>query len=211
MTLKGLNRGKFEARLSKIIRWRLEPLGKFKVYQAQSTVFIEPKEEGLDMDEAFRRVSHVFGIVKMSRAVECPKDFDAICETAEAYLGETLRGIRTFKVEAKRADKTYPMKSPEICRELGAYLLDKHHHLRVDVHNPQLEVMVEIRDHCRLRPRPQSGSRRRPAGRHQRPCPQPAFRRYRQPCRRLVHGPPRPGAASHPLCQPAVHQPARQD
>ena len=100
MTLKGLNRGKFEARLAKTIRWRLEPLGKFKVYQAQSTVFIEPKEDGLDMDEAFRRVSHVFGIVKLSRAVECPKDFAAICETAEAYLGETLRGIRTFKVEA---------------------------------------------------------------------------------------------------------------
>ena len=129
MTLKGLNRGKFEARLAKTIRWRLEPLGKFKVYQAQSTVFIEPKEDGLDMDEAFRRVSHVFGIVKLSRAVE-------------------LRGIRTFKVEAKRADKTYPMKSPEICRELGAYLLDKHHHLRVDVHNPQLEIMVEIRDYA---------------------------------------------------------------
>ena len=148
MTLKGLNRGKFEARLAKTIRWRLEPLGKFKVYQAQSTVFIEPKEEGLAMDEAFRRVSRVFGIVKLSRAVECPKAFDAICETAEAYLGETLRGLRTFKVEAKRADKTYPMKSPEICRELGAYLLDKHHHLRVDVHNPQLEIMVEIRDHA---------------------------------------------------------------
>ena len=90
MTLKGLNRGKFEARLAKTIRWRLEPLGKFKVYQAQSTVFIEPKEDGLDMDEAFRRVSHVFGIVKLSRAVECPKDFDAICETAEAYLGESV-------------------------------------------------------------------------------------------------------------------------
>ena len=57
MTLKGLNRGKFEARLAKTIRWRLESLGKFKVYQAQSTVFIEPKEDGLDMDEAFRRVS----------------------------------------------------------------------------------------------------------------------------------------------------------
>src|SRR5699024_6461539 len=55
---------------------------------------------------------------------------------------------RTFKVEAKRADKSYPMKSPEICRELGAYLLDKHHHLRVDVHAPQLEIMVEIRDHA---------------------------------------------------------------
>ena len=101
MTLKGLNRGKFEARLAKIIRWRLEPLGKFKVYQAQSTVFIEPKEDGLDMDEAFRRVSHVFGIVKLSRAVECPKDFDAICETAEAYLGETLRGLRTGSIDGE--------------------------------------------------------------------------------------------------------------
>ena len=146
IALKGLNRGKFEARLIKIIRWRLEPLGKFRVYAAQSTVFIEPKEEGLDMDEAFRRISRVFGIVKMSRAVECPKDFDAICETAEAYLGGQLSGVRTFKVEAKRADKNYPMKSPEICRELGAYLLDKHHHLRVDVHQPQLQIMVEIRD-----------------------------------------------------------------
>ena len=146
IALKGLNRGKFEARLIKIIRWRLEPLGKFRVYAAQSTVFIEPKEDGLDMDEAFRRISRVFGIVKMSRAVECPKDFDAICETAEAYLGEQLSGVRTFKVEAKRADKNYPMKSPEICRELGAYLLDKHHHLRVDVHQPQMQIMVEIRD-----------------------------------------------------------------
>ena len=100
------------------------------------------------MDDAFRRVSHVFGIVKLSRAVECPKDFEAVCETAEAYLGEEQQSVRTFKVEAKRADKAYPMKSPEICRELGAYLLDKHHHLRVDVHNPQLEIMVEIRDHA---------------------------------------------------------------
>ena len=147
MTLKGLNRGKFEARLAKTIRWRLEPLGKFKVYQAQSTVFIEPQEDGLDMDEAFRRVSHVFGIVKLSRAVECPKDFAAICETAEAYLGETLRGIRTFKVEARRSDKTYPMTSPELMRELGAYLLGKHNYLKVDVHNPDFKVIVEIRDY----------------------------------------------------------------
>ena len=146
MTLKGLNRSKFEARLAKSIRYRLEDLGKFKVTQAQSTVFIEPLEDDLDMDEAFRRISKIFGIVKMSRAACCSKDFDEICATAEAYLGETLRGIRTFKVEAKRADKTYPMKSPEICRELGAYLLGKHPHLRVNVHEPQLEIMVEIRD-----------------------------------------------------------------
>ena len=100
MTLKGLNRSKFEARLAKSIRYRLEDLGKFKVTQAQSTVFIEPLEDDLDMDEAFRRISKIFGIVKMSRAACCSKDFDEICATAEAYLGETLRGIRTFKVEA---------------------------------------------------------------------------------------------------------------
>ena len=146
MTLKGLNRGKFEARLAKIIRWRLEGLGKFKVRSSQSTVFIEPLEEDCDTDEAYRRISHVFGIVKLSRAAVCDADFPTICETAEAYLGQTLRDTKTFKVEAKRADKQYPMKSPEICRELGAYLLDKHHHLRVDVHHPQLEIMVEIRE-----------------------------------------------------------------
>ena len=146
MTLKGLNRGKFEAGLAKSIRHRLEDLGPFKVHSAQSTVFIEPQEDDLDVDEAFRRVSKVFGIVKISRAVCCTKDFEDICRTAEAYLGPRLRGLRTFKVEAKRADKKYPMKSPEICRELGAYILSHHNYLRVDVHNPQLEIMVEIRD-----------------------------------------------------------------
>lgn len=146
MTLKGLNRGKFEAGLAKSIRHRLEDLGSFKVHSAQSTVFIEPQEDDLDVDEAFRRISKVFGIVKLSRAVCCTKDFEDICRTAEAYLGPQLRGLRTFKVEAKRADKKYPMKSPEICRELGAYILSHHNYLRVDVHNPQLEIMVEIRD-----------------------------------------------------------------
>lgn len=146
MTLKGLNRGKFEAQLAKTIRRRVEDLGNFRVSQSQSTVFVEPLEEDLDLEEAFRRISRVFGIVKISRAVVCATDFETICETAESYLGGLLRDVKTFKVEAKRADKKYPMKSPEICRELGAYLLDKHPYLRVDVHNPQLEVMVEIRD-----------------------------------------------------------------
>lgn len=146
MTLKGLNRGTFEAKLNKAIRYRLADLGEFKIRQAQSTVFIQPLSDDIDMDEAFRRISKIFGIVKLSRAAVCDKDFDSICATAEAYLGQTLRDIKTFKVEAKRSDKTYPMKSPELCRELGAYLLSKHPYLRVDVHHPQLEIMVEIRD-----------------------------------------------------------------
>ena len=146
MALKGLNRGTFEAKMTKAVRTRLADLGEFKLRTAQSTLYIQPLDEDIDMDEAFRRVSKVFGIARLSRAAVCEKDFTAICQTAEDYLGQTLRGIKTFKVEAKRSDKTFPMKSPELCRELGAFLLSKHPHLRVDVHNPQLEVMVEIRD-----------------------------------------------------------------
>ncbi|WP_294498152.1 tRNA uracil 4-sulfurtransferase ThiI [uncultured Gemmiger sp.] len=146
MALKGLNRGTFEAKLTKAVRHRLEDLGEFKLRTAQSTLYIQPQGEDIDMDEAFRRVSKVFGIARLSRAAVCDKEFAAICATAEDYLGEALRGVKTFKVEAKRSDKTFPMKSPELCRELGAFLLSKHPHLRVDVHNPQLEVMVEIRD-----------------------------------------------------------------
>lgn len=147
MALKGLNRGKFEACLAKTIRRRLADLGEFKVSISQSTVFVEPLGEDIDVDEAYRRVSKVFGVVKISRAVCCDKAFETVCQTAEDYLGDTLRTLKTFKVEAKRADKKYPMKSPEICRELGAYLLGKHPHLRVNVHTPDLEIMVEIRDH----------------------------------------------------------------
>ncbi len=147
MSLKGLNKHTFEATLMKILRYRLKPLGEFKVYCAQSTFYMEPLEDGIDMDEAFARVSKVFGLAALSRSVVCEKNFETICETAEMYLGDALRDVRTFKVEAKRADKTFPMNSPELMRELGAYLLGKHPHLRVDVKNPQMKVFVEIRDY----------------------------------------------------------------
>ena len=99
------------------------------------------------MDLAFERVSKVFGLAALSRAVVCEKDFDTICQTAEDYLGDSLHGIKTFKVEARRSDKTFPMTSPELMRELGAYLLGRHNYLRVDVKNPQFKVIVEIRDY----------------------------------------------------------------
>ena len=146
MTLKGLNRGKFENRLSKTLRARLQDLGPCRLTQAQSTVFLVPESDSFDMDEAERRVACVFGISRLARAAVCEKDLDAICRTAEEYLGEQLRTVRTFKVEAKRSDKKFPLTSPELCRELGAHLLRCHPHLRVDVHAPQLTVMVEIRE-----------------------------------------------------------------
>lgn len=149
MALKGLNRGSFEAVLSKSMRQRLRNLGDYKVYKAQSTMYVEPNDAQAEenFDEAFRRIQQVFGLAGLARAAVCPKTFEDICNMAEAYLGDTLRGIKTFKVEAKRADKSFPMKSPELCRELGAFLLSKHPHLRVKVKDPDLVVMVEVRDY----------------------------------------------------------------
>ena len=146
MSLKGLNRNQFESALMKILRYRLKDAGKFNVWCAQSTFYMEPEEDGADLDLAFERVSKVFGLAAVSRSAVCEKDFDAICRTAEAYLGETLRHVATFKVEARRSDKTFPMDSPALMRELGAYLLEHHPRLKVDVHNPECKVIVEIRD-----------------------------------------------------------------
>ena len=96
MSLKGLNRNQFESAMMKILRYRLKTVGKFKVYCTQSTFYMEPEEEDVDMDLAFDRVSKVFGLAALSRAVVCDKDFDTICQTAEDYLGASLHGIRTF-------------------------------------------------------------------------------------------------------------------
>ena len=104
MSLKGLNRNQFESTMMKILRYRLKTVGKFRVYCTQSTFYMEPEEEDIDMDLAFERVSKVFGLAALSRAVVCEKDFDTICQTAEDYLGDSLHGIKTFKVEARRSD-----------------------------------------------------------------------------------------------------------
>lgn len=146
IALKGLNRGSFEDVLIKNCKRRLEPLGNFKFSKAQSTIYITPENEDIDLDKAAQRLSTVFGVAALCRACVVEKNFETICTVAEEYLKEQLQGVRTFKVEAKRSDKRFPMASPEICRELGGYLLSKFHHLKVDVHNPQVTVFVEIRD-----------------------------------------------------------------
>ena len=98
------------------------------------------------MDDAVETLRHVFGFSKLSRACVVEKDMDTICAAAEEYLGRELRKIRTFKVEAKRSDKKFPLKSPEIAAEVGGYLLSRFSNLRVDVHEPDLVIFVEIRD-----------------------------------------------------------------
>ncbi len=147
MALKGLNKNTFEAQLMKTIRRRLRNCGQFKYYKAQSTFYIEPENEDCDIDTAFEKVKKIFGIAAVSKAAVVEKDFEVIAQTAVEYLGETLKNAKTFKVSAKRADKKFGMTSPEISRELGGRILSRYHHLKVDVNNPEVNVMVEIRDY----------------------------------------------------------------
>lgn len=146
IVLKGLNRTSFEAEMLRNIRRRLKPLGEFKYVSAQSTLYVTPLSEDIDIDEVMLKLSQVFGIAKLCRAVEVEKDMDAIFETAKVYLGRGLKKAKTFKVTAKRSDKKFPLKSPEICAELGGRLLECFPHLTVDVHNPEITVTCEIRD-----------------------------------------------------------------
>lgn len=146
LTLKGLNRNSFEDILIKNMKKRLNDLGKFEFTKSQSTIMVDPVYDGIDLDDAVDRLSKVFGIAALSRACVCEKDFESIKATAAEYLEEQLEDAKTFKVNAKRSDKKFPMKSPEICRELGGYLLSKFHNLSVDVHNPDITVTVEVRD-----------------------------------------------------------------
>ena len=146
LALKGLNRRTFEDMLVKNMRRRLESAGKFNFTISQSTIVAEPADENVDLDEAVARMEKVFGIAAFSRAAAVEKDMETILRSAEEYLAPQLLSVRTFKVEAKRSDKKFPLNSPEICRETGGYLLRKFPHLSVDVHNPDMVVTVEVRD-----------------------------------------------------------------
>ncbi len=146
LALKGLNRHTFENQLVKNMKFRLHDLGKIRYVQSQSTIMVEPIDERVDLDEAFRRLKTIFGIAGLSRCAAVEKDMEAILPAACEYLREELLLAKTFKVEAKRSDKKFPFNSPEICREVGGMILSKYHHLKVDVHNPDLIVNVEVRD-----------------------------------------------------------------
>ena len=146
LALKGLNRCNFEDILIKNIKRRLMDLGETEIRKSQSTIYIEPKSEGYDFEEALSRVGKVFGIAGFSRACVCEKTAEDILSRSPEYLKSVMESIKTFKVEAKRADKRFPLTSPEICREVGAVLLERYPHLKVDVHNPDRVVYVEIRD-----------------------------------------------------------------
>lgn len=145
IVLKGLNRKSFEQKLMGNIRRRLAPLGNFRVYCLQSTVYVEG-EEGADMDAAFEAMKQVFGVISLSRAAPCEKNKEAIARLAIEYLREEMESAKSFKVESKRSDKAFPMTSIELSQYVGGELADAYPDTAVDVHDPELTVHIEVRD-----------------------------------------------------------------
>lgn len=146
IALKGLNKHTFEDILLKNIRKKLRSLGNFKYTKLQSTIYIVPENSDVDLDEALNRLSKVFGIAAICKAAVLKKDFDDIAKKSVEYLKDVLPYAKTFKVQAKRADKAFPLKSPEICREIGGILISNYPNLNVDVYNPEITVTIEVRD-----------------------------------------------------------------
>ena len=159
MVLKGLNRRSFEDKLQANLHRRLRPFGQFRVYTRQSATYVEPIGEGCDVEGAYEALKHVFGIVGLSLARPCGKDKDAILACAKEFLDDQLRAARTFKVETKRADKTFPMTSIQLSQYVGGELHEAYDNLEVDVHHPELTVYVEVRDYAAyVHTQPQPGA-----------------------------------------------------
>ena len=146
LALKGLNRGTFETALIKNIKRRLKEFGAFKIEKAQSTIYLMPQEDGINMKKVVEEIQKVFGIAAINLAVCAEKNMEDIKEKTKEYLAERLNDAETFKIDAKRADKTFPLKSPAIQQEMGGFVLDHFPHLKVDVKKPEVLVMIEIRE-----------------------------------------------------------------
>ncbi len=146
LVLKGLNRHNFEEQLMSNARRRLHTCGEFKVTTRQSITYVEPKSPDCDMDAAFEAMKKVFGAAGVCRCRACEKDKDAMLAAVREFLGPQLTAAKTFKVECKRSDKTFPLNSIQLAQYLGGELDDAYPHLTADMHHPDLTVYVEVRD-----------------------------------------------------------------
>ncbi len=147
IVLKGANRKYFEDMLCREMKKRAKAYGNFDVYRSQSTIYIEPLDDFADFEGVYVAASKVFGIVALSRAAVCEKNMDSIRKTAREYIPTFLDGKKTFKVESKRSDKTFPLDSMELSREIGGEILSVCPKMSVDVHNPDVVVRVEVREY----------------------------------------------------------------
>ncbi|MBR3933842.1 MAG: tRNA 4-thiouridine(8) synthase ThiI [Clostridia bacterium] len=144
--LKGLNRPVFEDLLVKNIKQALKDECELKIYKAQATIYIEPKDDSCT-ESIVEKLKKVFGIVSIVVAYPAEKNMDDVEKQIINNLAPDLNAAKTFKVIAKRADKKFHMTSPQICEEIGGRILERFPHLTVDVKNPEINVYVEIREH----------------------------------------------------------------
>ncbi|MGN0709567.1 MAG: tRNA uracil 4-sulfurtransferase ThiI [Anaerovoracaceae bacterium] len=146
VALKGMNKPYFEKMLLKRVRHELQGLDDLDVYRHEGLIYVR-SPKSIPQKEIIDRVTKVFGVASISPAVECESDLDKIGETAVAFMNRLIeeRHVKTFKVEAKRADKTFPVKSPDIARIIGAKVLIGCKVLKVDVHDPDVRLFVDLR------------------------------------------------------------------
>ncbi len=148
IVLKGLNKSYFENAMVNTVKRRLVGLGDCEIRHGQSVLYVEPTSEEFLFEEALRRLKKVFGIVNVMRAASCEKNLEAILATAKAYLPEYLRGYKTFKVTGKRADKRFPLTSPQLSGEIGYAILEAMPEIEVDLFHPEKIVHVEVRENA---------------------------------------------------------------
>lgn len=165
IALKGANKSTFEATLAKQIKYRMRKYGSFEIKRAQSTVNVIPLNDECDIDGAYEACKKIFGIVRVNRAVACEKTVEDIIKTVKECCGDMLDGCKTFKIEAKRADKRFPLTSPQICDECGGAVLEALPGIKVDVRDPDGVIRVEIRDEeAYIHPNQEKGAGGMPVG-----------------------------------------------
>ena len=147
IVLKGANKRYFEDVLCKELRKRAKKHGNFEISRAQSTIYVKPLDDFADIDGMYESAMKTFGIAAIGRAAVCEKNIEDIKRVAREYIPEFLEGKKTFKVEGKRSDKTFPYNSMQLAELIGGEILDATHgRIRVDVRNPEVTVKVEIRE-----------------------------------------------------------------
>ncbi len=147
IVLKGANKRYFEDALCKQLKQKARYHGSFVISRAQSTIYIEPQDDMADIDGMLESASRVFGIAAINRAAVCEKNIEDIKRVTREYIPSFLEGKKTFKVEGKRSDKTFPYNSMDLAKEIGGVILETvGGNIKVDVHDPDVTVRVEIRE-----------------------------------------------------------------
>lgn len=143
LALKGGNRKYFEDSLSSEIRRAIKDICYEKVYKDQGKLYIEADER--DFPTIINRVRKIFGIAYVSKCLRVDKDIDEISKAAIDFVRDNRGPRRTFKVKAKRSDKSYPMQSNDVNMKIGGVILGEFSDMTVDVHEPELMLYIDIK------------------------------------------------------------------